>query len=75
MKPEDERILTAFAKRLFSTRLHRLDHFGRFLSQRKAAQLFNVDSSTYANWERARHFPDERAKQKIAEVWPEVFQD
>lgn len=65
--------LEAFAARLRGVRLSKLDSFGKPLSQRKAAQLFNVDISTYRNWECARNLPDERSRDKMVEIWPEVF--
>lgn len=65
--------LEAFGARLREVRVSKLDFFGRPLSQRKAARLFGVDGSTYANWECGRNLPDERSREKMAEMWPEVF--
>lgn len=65
--------LKAFAARLREVRKKKRNAIGLPLSQRRAAQLFNVDAATYSNWENARNLPDPRSREAIAREWPEVF--
>lgn len=65
--------LEAFAARLRAVRATKT-YLGGPMSQRRAAQLFRVDAATYSNWENARNLPDPRSREKMAELWPEVFE-
>jgi hypothetical protein len=65
-----------FGTKLRRVRLGKVTATGKRFSQFDAAVLFNVSLSTYANWEHEppRTFPDSRSREKILELWPEVFE-
>lgn len=62
-----------FGERLSRVRRSKIKAFDRCLSQEDAARLFCVSISAYRKWERGRSLPDRRSRDRMEEVWPEVF--
>ena len=64
-----------FSEKLRSVRASNTDQLGRPLSQEKASRLFGVSMSTYRNWEAEppRALPDNRSRESLNTIWPELF--
>lgn len=64
-----------FSEKLRSVRASKTDLFGKPLSQEKASRLFKVSLSTYRNWEAEppRALPDNRSRDSLETIWPELF--